>query len=94
MGFTGKFLVFLAAMQKGYFYLVLIGMVNVLISLYYYALVVEAAFLHEPEEELPAISLSLPDRLLTGAMVIVLVVGGIFPQYLYTLAREAARLLL
>jgi NADH-quinone oxidoreductase subunit N len=94
MGFTGKFFVFVAAMQKGYFYLVLVGMVNVLISLYYYALVVKAAFLQEPEEELPAISLSLPDRLLTGAMVIVLVVGGIFPQYLYTIAREAARLLL
>ena len=29
IGFTGKFLVFTAAMKNGYFYLVLIGMVNV-----------------------------------------------------------------
>ena len=93
IGFTGKFLVFVAAVQKGYVYLVFIGMVNVVISLYYYALVVKAAFLLEPEEALPRIQLSWPARLFTGAMVLVLVIGGIFPNYLYTLAIAAARVL-
>jgi NADH-quinone oxidoreductase subunit N len=94
IGFTGKFLVFVAAMQNGYFYLVLIAMVNVAISLYYYALVVKAAYLEESEEEIPRmIPLSLPAKLLTSAMVIFIVVGGIFPHYLYELARAAARLL-
>lgn len=34
MGFTGKLLVFVAAMEKGLFFLVLIAMINVVISLY------------------------------------------------------------
>lgn len=94
IGFTGKFLVFLAAMERGYFYLVVIGMVNVVVSLYYYALVIKAAFFLEPEEELPRIPLSRATGLLTLVMVIVVVGGGIFPDYFYALARAAARLLI
>ncbi|MFQ5483877.1 MAG: NADH-quinone oxidoreductase subunit N, partial [Desulfobacterales bacterium] len=53
IGFTGKFLIFAAAMQKGYFTLVLIAMINVVISLYYYLMVIKAAYLLEPAAELP-----------------------------------------
>ena len=94
IGFTGKFLVFLAAMGKGYFYLVLIGMINVVLSLYYYALVIKAAYFLKPEEELPRIPLSWGVRLLAIAMIIVVVVGGLFPDYFYSLATAAARLLI
>jgi NADH-quinone oxidoreductase subunit N len=59
IGFTGKFLVFNAAMERGYFLLVLIAMINVVVSLYFYIQVVKAAFLLEPDEELPPIHLSL-----------------------------------
>jgi NADH-quinone oxidoreductase subunit N len=93
IGFTGKFLVFVAAMQNGYFYLVFIAMINVVISLYYYALVVKAAYLQEPEEELPRIQLTPPTKILTSMMIIFIVVGGIFPHHLYELAKAAARLL-
>jgi len=94
IGFTGKFLVFFAAIQKGHFYLVLIGMINVVISLYYYALVVKAAYLLEPETERPAIHLSAPVRLLTVALLIFMVVGGIYPELLYSVALAAARTLM
>jgi len=94
IGFTGKFLVFTAAMQRGYFLLVLIAMINVAVSLYYYIQVVRAAFLLEPDEELPAIHLSAPATILTVVMVVVIVVGGIFPRYLFQLAEAAAQALL
>jgi NADH-quinone oxidoreductase subunit N len=94
IGFTGKFLVFLAAVQKGHFYLVLIGMINVVISLYYYALVVKAAYLIEPETDRPAIHLSAPVKLLTVAMLIFIVVGGIYPGQLYSVAVAAAKILM
>ena len=93
IGFTGKFLVFTAAMQRGYFLLVLIAMVNVVVSLYYYILVVKAAFLLEPEKEQPAIRLSGPSTLLTAAMIILILVGGIFPRYLFQLASAAVQTL-
>jgi NADH-quinone oxidoreductase subunit N len=94
IGFTGKFLVFNAAMERGYFLLVLIAMINVVVSLYYYVQVVKAAFLLEPEKELPEIKLSTPTTILTVAMVVVIIVGGIFPRYLFQLAMAAIRSLL
>jgi len=93
IGFTGKFLVFNAAMERGYFLLVLIAMINVVVSLYYYIQVVKAAFLLEPDEELPPIRLSPPTTILTVLMVIVIVVGGIWPSQLFELARAAVQTL-
>jgi NADH-quinone oxidoreductase subunit N len=93
IGFTGKFLVFVAALHKGYFVLVLIAMINVVISLYYYLLVLKASYLREPDKTQSPIRLSIPVRLLTGALVLSMVVGGIFPRYLIELAGAAAQVL-
>jgi NADH-quinone oxidoreductase subunit N len=90
IGFTGKFLIFTAAMQSGYFTLVLIAMINVVISLYYYLLILKTAYLLEPEDELPPLHLSPPTTILTGVLVVVMVVVGIYPTYLLELARAAA----
>ena len=93
IGFTGKFLVFIAALQKGYFTLVLIAMINVVISLYYYLLILKAAYLTEPEEVQAGIPLSPPIKLLTGALVMVMVIFGIYPHHLIELTKAAAQLL-
>jgi NADH-quinone oxidoreductase subunit N len=61
-------------------------MINVVVSLYYYIQVVKAAFLMEPDEELPSIHLSTPATILTVVMMVVIVVSGIFPRYLFQLA--------
>ena len=94
VGFTGKFLVFAAAMQAGHFTLVLIAMINVVISLYYYLLVLNAAFLLEPDEKLPTIEISAPLKLLTAALVGVMVVAGIYPHYLIEMAKAAVQALI
>ncbi len=90
IGFTGKFLVFIAALEKGFFTLVVIAMINVVISLYYYLLILKAAYLLEPEGEPPPLHLSPPIKILTGLLVLVMVAVGIFPTYLLDLARVAA----
>ena len=94
IGFTGKLLVFSAAMEKGYFTLVLIGMVNVVISLYYYLLVLKAAYLLEPAEDLPALEVTPSVKVLTGLLIIVMVAAGIFPAHLIKLAQAAAGVLM
>ena len=66
IGFAGKFLVFVAAIEKGYVALVIIAMINVVVSLYYYLLVIKAAYLLEPAEPLPPLAVSLPKKLLAG----------------------------
>ncbi len=93
IGFTGKFLVFIAALEKGYLTLVLIAMINVVISLYYYLLILRAAYLLEPEESQAGIQLSMPTKLLTGALVLVMVVFGIYPHHLIELTKAAAQML-
>lgn len=91
VGFTGKFLVFMAAMEKGDFWLVFIGMVNATISLYYYLMVIKAAYLHEPAEEMPAMGISLPNRLLNYALIAGMVYMGVFPQHFLGLADSAVK---
>ena len=82
IGFAGKFLVFVAAIGKGYVALVIIAMINVVISLYYYLLVIKAAYLLEPAEDLPPLSVSFPKKLLAGASSLVIVAAGFAPYWL------------
>ncbi len=90
-GFTGKFLVFAAAMEKGDFWLVFIGMVNATISLYYYLMVIKAAYLQEPVEGQNAIAVTLPDRLLNYALIGGMVYLGVAPSQLLDLAGAAVK---
>jgi NADH-quinone oxidoreductase subunit N len=90
IGFTGKFLIFNAAIERGLLPLVLIAMTNVVISLYYYLLVVKAAYLLEPAGELPTLQVSPPMKLLAGVLVAVMVVAGIYPRLILEISRSAA----
>lgn len=94
IGFTGKLFLFVAAMQQGYFTLVLIAMINVVISLYYYLLVLKAAYLVEPDEELPKLRISPAIKVLAVALMAAMVVMGIFPTYVLRLAEAASRALM
>jgi NADH-quinone oxidoreductase subunit N len=94
IGFTGKFLIFNAAIERGQLALVLIAMANVVVSLYYYLMVVRAAYLLEPAAELPRLQVSPAMKLLTGALVAVMVICGIYPTLMLELSRSAAAVLL
>jgi NADH-quinone oxidoreductase subunit N len=94
VGFTGKFLVFAAAMQQGHFWLVLVGMINATISLYYYLMVIKAAYLAEPETEAPPLVIGMPTRLLNYLLIVVMAYLGIFPQQVMTLAENAVKQLI
>ncbi|MEJ2024520.1 MAG: NADH-quinone oxidoreductase subunit N [Deltaproteobacteria bacterium] len=92
IGFASKLLVFTAAMEKGYFFLVLIAMINVAISLYYYALVVKAAYFTRPETEKRNIEISILLKILIWTIIAVVVIFGIYPTPLYSLFVSAAQL--
>jgi len=92
IGFTGKLLLFTAAMEKGYLSLIIIAMINVVISLYYYLLVLKAAYLTEPEDGARAPEVPAHIQLLAGALIAVMVIGGIYPRFLIALAQAAVRI--
>ena len=89
IGFAGKLFIFVAAMQKGYLVLVIIAMVNVVISLYYYLLVLKAAYLDEPAGPVPAIHLTLSNRLVAVAMIVLIVGVGFYPAPLLDWVQAA-----
>lgn len=72
-GFFGKFFLFMAAAQKGFYILVLIAVINAIISLYYYLLVIKAMFLTKSDNPIPYIKADLFSRI-----GLILCVAGIF----------------
>lgn len=90
-GFMGKWLVFSAAMQKGYLFLIVIGMINATISLYYYLIVIKAAYLLKPVTPYPALQVDSWTRYLSLILIIMMVYLGIFPDQFVNLTEAAAR---
>lgn len=93
VGFTGKLLVFTAAVERGYLVLVVIAMLNVTVSLYYYLQVLKAAYLLEPSEPAEDLRLPVPIKVLTGLLVLAIMAAGFYPAPLVDLARSMAAFL-
>ena len=77
-GFTGKYLLFAAVVQRGGFWNVLlavIGVVNSAISLFYYARIVKTMYLEEPTNAEPLAVPSIYTGLLVALIVPVIVLG-------------------
>jgi len=91
VGFTGKFLVFAAALEKGYLALVIIGMINATISLYYYLIIIKAAYLLEPVQPYPPVHVDSWTRYLSIILVLAMVYLGVFPDQFVALTEAAAR---
>jgi NADH-quinone oxidoreductase subunit N len=89
-GFMGKFWLFSAAIESGYVWLAVIGVLNSAVSLYYYFRVV--VFMYLKEEEIPASPLALSPGLATALVVTVAatVVLGVYPAPLFEFARASA----
>lgn len=89
-GFMGKFWLFGAAIDAGYIWLAVIGVLNSALSLYYYVRVVVFMWMSEPAGGLPPLRLS---PALTAVLVITVtgtVVLGIYPGPLFEIAEASA----
>ncbi len=75
-GFFGKFFLFTAAAQKGFYLLVLIAVLNTIISLFYYLLVVKAMFINKNENPIEKFRSDFPTRFALGLCVAGIVITG------------------
>ncbi|NJO52812.1 MAG: NAD(P)H-quinone oxidoreductase subunit N, partial [Leptolyngbyaceae cyanobacterium RM2_2_4] len=101
-GFFGKLYLFWAGWQAGAYWLVLLGLITSVISIYYYIRVVKMMVVKEPEEmseavkNYPAVRWNLPGmRPLQVGVVFALVttsLAGILSNPLFTLANNAVLL--
>jgi NADH-quinone oxidoreductase subunit N len=78
-GFIGKIYVFAAAMREGLVTLVIIGLINIVISMYYYLVIVKKIYISEPTDRRP-IPVSGPMKAVVYATVAGTVVIGVYPK--------------
>ncbi len=93
-GFMGKFYIFSAAVKEGYLGLTIIGVLNSLVSVYYYLRVTVMMFMKEPEAEITPV-------LFHPSLVVVLIIAlfftlqmGLFPSTYLHIARESIKIFL
>ncbi len=91
-GFMGKFWVFSAAIDGGYYWLAVIGVLNSAVSLYYYLrVVVFMWFKGEPTGSEPVISPAM--AVLLAITIVGTIAIGVYPRPLFDLADISARTL-
>jgi NADH-quinone oxidoreductase subunit N len=88
-GFMGKFWLFGAAIESGYVWLAVIGVLNSAVSLYYYIRIVVYMMLkNEPAGSEPRQSPAMAFAL--GVAVVATLVLGVYPQPLFEFAQSSA----
>jgi NADH-quinone oxidoreductase subunit N len=86
-GFFGKFFLFAAVAERGYYVLLGIAVLNAVISLYYYLLVVKAMFIEVSSQPVPALVSSLPMKIsLVVCVAGILIIG--FAGNIFEYMRE------
>ncbi|MGQ0695987.1 MAG: NADH-quinone oxidoreductase subunit N [Nitrospiraceae bacterium] len=78
-GFIGKLYIFLAAIKEGLYTLIAVGLINVIISMYYYLVVVKKMYINEPIDPSP-LSISGPMKAVVYAGLVGTLLIGIYPQ--------------
>jgi NADH-quinone oxidoreductase subunit N len=93
-GFMAKFYVFSAAIDQGYIILAVIGVLNSVVSIYYYLRPIVLMYMEESKGEIPALRLN--PFLVVGLVLSILgtIHLGLFPARLLGLAQAAAQGLL
>jgi NADH-quinone oxidoreductase subunit N len=86
-GFFGKFFLFTAAAQQGFYLLVFIAVLNTIISLYYYLLIVKAMFMNKNENPIAKFRSDFSTRLALGLCIFGIVVTG-FASAIFEMIRS------
>jgi NADH-quinone oxidoreductase subunit N len=89
-GFIGKFFLFKAAIEKGFYALALIGVANSLVSIGYYLKVVYILYMRDPVDADAPPTLAPADRLALALCAAGILAIGVFPSTLWEVARRAA----
>jgi NADH-quinone oxidoreductase subunit N len=91
-GFMGKFWLFGAAIDAGYYWLAVIGVLNSAVSLYYYVRVV--VFMYLKKDVIGSEPVTSPSLAVALAVaVIATLVLGVYPRVLFEVAEASARTL-
>jgi len=77
-GFVAKVWVFTAALQQGWLWLVVIGILNSIIGLYYYLRVLNVVYHHRSESENLPLPVTAPNAIALALLSIFIILLGVF----------------
>ncbi len=92
-GFIGKFYLFSGAIQEGYIWLAIIGVLNSAASVYYYLRIMVYMYMKEPTEEFEWVQVTAPVTLALIIAVAGSLIPGIVPSIIMEYAQMAVKLL-
>ena len=92
-GFVGKFYLFAGAVQKGYIWLAVIGVLNSAASAYYYLRIMVYMYMKESTEEFEWIKVTAPVTLALIIAAAGTLIPGIVPSIILEYAQMAVKLL-
>lgn len=92
-GFVGKFYLFAGAIQKGYIWLAVIGVLNSAASAYYYLRIMVFMYMKEPTEDFEWIQVTAPVTLALIIAVAGTLIPGVVPSVILQYAQMAVKLL-
>jgi NADH-quinone oxidoreductase subunit N len=78
-GFIGKLYIFVAAIKEGLYLLIAVGLINIVISMYYYLIVVKKMYVTEPHDRSP-VKVSGPIKVVVYVCLIGTLAIGVYPQ--------------
>lgn len=93
VGFTGKWMIFSAAISKGYLSLVLIAFLNSVVSVYYYLLVARQAYLFPPDIKEPYTA-STTLKIYSYFAIVFIILFGFFPTPMLNWTERAVSFLM
>jgi NADH-quinone oxidoreductase subunit N len=93
VGFIAKFLVFRAAVNEHLAWLAVVGVLNSLVSVFFYVRVVYYLYMKPLPRRAPSYSEPLLVRLVAGVCGVAIVLLGVFPSWLVSAGELAARTL-
>ncbi len=92
-GFAGKFYLFAGAIQAGYLWLALIGLIMSMVSVYYYLGVSKAMYIGENKQEKP-LGIGLASTVALWVCVLATILLGVYPGPLSELVGAAIQVLM
>jgi len=92
-GFLGKYYIFLALVEKGYYTLAVIATLYVAVAIYYYFKIVKTMFVREPEAKAPPLATTWGLKFALAASVVLTLAIGLYPQPFIELAKTSATLI-
>jgi NADH-quinone oxidoreductase subunit N len=88
-GFIGKFALFWAVLQASYVVIAVIGILTVILSIYFYFKVVVALFMRPAQRTITIPSMALADRFAGGLILILIFLLGLVPAPVFTVIDKA-----